>query len=89
MIRTGDIVRHGPTAEEWTVAYVRGEYLAWCGWPPGEARLADCTLVRSCSDDEYVKLLRRFAALRPDRDYDRDRRQRYAEAKLKELSDAG
>ena len=25
--------------------YVRGDRLAWLGWPPGEARLSDCLLV--------------------------------------------
>lgn len=57
MIRCGDSVKHGPTGETWLVAYVDGDYLAWCGWPEGEAKLADCELVRSCTDEEHRKLL--------------------------------
>lgn len=65
-IKTGDEVRHAPTGETWTVAYVEGDRLAWCGWPPGEARLADCTLLRSCSEDESRELLVRLAEIRED-----------------------
>lgn len=48
-IDTGDYVHHGPTGEDWVVAYVRGDRLAWQGWPPGEAALADCTLLQKAS----------------------------------------
>jgi hypothetical protein len=48
-IDTGDYVRHGPAGEEWVVAYVRGDRLAWCGWPSGLAALADCTLIEKAA----------------------------------------
>lgn len=58
IIRAGDIVHHEPTGEDWVVAYVDGEYLAWCGWPEGEAKLSDCWLKKSCTDKEHLKWLR-------------------------------
>lgn len=60
-MRTGDTVRHGPTSEEWVVAYIDGDRLAWCGWPSGEALLSDCTLVRACGDDEHWEWVERIA----------------------------
>src|SRR5436309_3154814 len=56
--RCGDHVKHGPTGETWVVAHVDGERLAWCGWPEGEAKLADCTLVKAASDAEHLQTLR-------------------------------
>lgn len=55
--RAGDIVHHEPTGEDWVVAYVDGEKLAWCGWPAGEANAADCWLKKSVSDDEHLNWL--------------------------------
>ena len=55
-ISTGDHVHHGPTGEDWVVQYVRGDRLAWCGWPPGEAQLSDCTLIRKATDAERESL---------------------------------
>lgn len=60
-LRAGDIVHHEPTGEDWVVAYVDGEYLAWCGWPAGEARLSDCRLTKPCSDEEHIDWLRQIA----------------------------
>lgn len=60
-IDTADHVLHGPTGEEWVVAYVIGDRLAWCGWPPGQAALADCTLKKKATDEEREKLLREMA----------------------------
>lgn len=59
-IDTGDHVHHGPTGEDWVVAYVDGDRLCPCGWPPGEARLSDCTRVYECSSEERTDLLRRL-----------------------------
>lgn len=56
--RAGDVVHHLPSDEEWTVAYVDGDNLAWCGWPDGAARISDCRLKKACSDEEHVKWLR-------------------------------
>lgn len=62
LIDTADFVHHEPTGENWVVAYVRDGRLAWCGWPPGEAALADCKLVRKATPAERDKLLREMAA---------------------------
>ena len=65
-IRCGDVVKHGPSGEMWLVAYVDNDYLSWCGWPPGEAKVIDCTLVKKCSDEEHVTLLKQVAEIRQD-----------------------
>lgn len=66
-IRCGDTVIHRPTGERWLVAHVDGEYLAWVGWPDGEARLSDCELVASCDDKAHLTLLRELAGSRSGR----------------------
>ena len=65
-IDTADHVRHGPSGEEWVVAYVRGDRLAWCGWPQGEALLADCTLIHKATEQERASLLQDMAAIPGD-----------------------
>lgn len=60
-IDTADHVRHKPSGETWVVAYVRGDRLAWCGWPQGEAALADCTMLKKATQPEREKLLREIA----------------------------
>lgn len=60
-IDTGDHVRHQPTGEEWVVAYVKGNRLAWCGWPPGEAILSDCVLLEKATESKRSELLRTMA----------------------------
>jgi hypothetical protein len=52
-IRAGDEVLHGPSGETWVVKRVNGDRLEWCGWPPGRARVEDCTLTQACSDAEH------------------------------------
>ena len=64
-IDTGDHVHHGPTGEDWVVKYVRGDKLSWCGWPPGEANLADCTLIRKASLEEREELTRHINGSTP------------------------
>lgn len=58
-IRCGDHVLHGPSGEEWVVAWAdyKTNDLAWCGWPNGIARISDCTIVKRASDDEHTLLL--------------------------------
>jgi hypothetical protein len=56
-IDTADHVLHGPSGEAWVVAYVKGDRLAWCGWPQGEAALADCTLLKKATPAERDRLL--------------------------------
>lgn len=60
-IDTADHVRHLPSGETWVVAYVRGDRLAWCGWPEGEAQLADCVMTKKATRAERIKLLRDLA----------------------------
>lgn len=61
-MRCGDHVKHRPSGETWVVAYVEGDYLAWCGWPDGEAKVSDCELVYKCSDAEHLRRLQEIAA---------------------------
>jgi hypothetical protein len=61
IVRAGDIVHHEPTGEDWVVAYVDGEYLGWCGWPAGEAKLSDCWLKKTCTDEEHLHRLQEIA----------------------------
>lgn len=60
-IDTGDHVHHGPSAEDWVVAYVRGDKLCACGWPCTLADLSDCTLIKKATPAERDKLLREMA----------------------------
>ena len=60
-IDTADHVYHAPSGECWVVAYVRGDKLAWCGWPQGEADLADCTLTKKATPAERDKILHQMA----------------------------
>jgi hypothetical protein len=57
--RTGDTVHHGPTGEEWIVAYADPAtgYMSWFGWPNGEAKICHCTLVEVASDEDHRKYL--------------------------------
>ncbi len=75
-IDTADHVLHGPSGETWVVAYVDGDRLAWCGWPEGEAKLADCTLLKKATTAQRDKLLLELA------DCTNDRRGRYARQRL-------
>jgi len=56
-LRTGDVVRHVPSGEDWEVLYADYEsgYMSWIGWPPGRARIADCELVRKCTDEQHAR----------------------------------
>ncbi len=42
-------------------ALVVPDKLAWCGWPEGEAELADCTLTKKATDAQRYELLERMA----------------------------
>jgi hypothetical protein len=76
-IDTGDTVHHAPSGEDWVVAYVRGDRLAWCGWPEGEAKLSDCTLIQKAAPEYRQKLLEDMAAMTGN-----DARKRYAQRVL-------
>jgi hypothetical protein len=62
-IDTGDYVKHEPSGEHWVVACVDGEYLHWCGWPEGDAKLADCTLLQKATPEQRLKLLKELAEM--------------------------
>lgn len=57
-MRTGDIVFHRPSEEEWVVAWADHQtgYMAPCGWPTCQARIADCSITRKATDEESDKL---------------------------------
>jgi hypothetical protein len=52
--RCGDVVLHRPSGEMWLVAWAEGELLAPSGWPNGIAQLADCEVLKRCSDPEHA-----------------------------------
>ncbi len=58
-MRTGDIVLHRPSGEEWLVAWAdhQSGYMAPCGWPTCQAKIADCTIVREADDNDSDKLV--------------------------------
>ena len=87
-IRTGDTVYHRPSKETWVVAYAdhARNQLAWVGWPPGHAKLSDCQLVRSCSDDEHLKELTAISQMRGRRSDGWDHRKSYALRALKDMA---
>ena len=65
-IDTGDWVVHCPSGEHWVVACVDGEYLHWCGWPEGDAKLSDCVLTKKASSEYRLKLLNEIASMSGD-----------------------
>ncbi len=76
---TGDVVLHHPTGEKWVVAFVKGDRLAWCGWPEGTANVSDCELITPATPEERLSLLRQMAAMQGP-----DMRKTYALDRLEE-----
>lgn len=62
-IDTADAVYHIPTGEEWLVAYADYDTgkMSWCGWPDGEAEIADCELRHKATVGAKLKLLAQLA----------------------------
>ena len=61
-MRAGDTVSpKSRPDEQWVVAYVEGNWLAWFGWPEGEIKLDEVVLIESCSDAEHRKALEKWA----------------------------
>jgi hypothetical protein len=83
-LRAGDTVYHRPSKETWTVAYVDGARLSWCGWPYGEAEIADCDVITRCSEAYHIKLLKQIDGDGNDRGY--DRRARMARVALEKVA---
>jgi hypothetical protein len=75
--KAGDVVKHEHTQETWVVAYADEHTLMPCGWPPTQVRPESCELVRACSAEESIALLKKMAAGRHD-----DSRASRAEAEL-------
>lgn len=59
--RTGDVVRHKPTGETWTVAYGDCYEIVCCGWPESWAPVTEVEMVRAATDSEHWDLVRRVA----------------------------
>ena len=83
-IDTGDHVHHGPTGEDWVVAFVDDDRLYWCGWPEGSANLSDCTLTKKATPEERAALIQRLAAMTDIS----DARARYGRRMLKKEGEA-
>lgn len=83
-VRTGDAVFHRPSGENWLVAFADADRdeIAWCGWPPGFAKLSDCDVVQKASDADSLKLLREIAGMGGN---DRDHRRSWARSTLAEM----
>ena len=62
-MRTGDVVFHEPSGEEWLVAWADHDsgYMAPCGWPTCQAKISDCRLVKVGADEEATKLIEQIA----------------------------
>lgn len=61
--RAGDVVRHGPTVEIWTLANdEEANRVSPCGWPRCWADAEDCTLVEAATDEKRIETLTRWAA---------------------------
>ena len=68
LLRCGDHVLHHPSGETWLVAWAEGEHLARAGWPNGRALVADCTVIKRCTDHEHRMAVEAWHAAdaRPD-----------------------
>lgn len=66
--RAGDVVKHNPSGETWTLATDEEDgRVYWCGWPPdGSGMASDCTLVEGASLLERIDTLRRVSKSRGD-----------------------
>ena len=82
MFRCGDHVHHR-SGEDWIVAYIDGDDLAWCGWPDGLARTSDCQLIKACSDEEHLQWLKEVAQSKTGR------RAAHAQRELERFAETG
>lgn len=79
--RTGDVIRHIPSDEEWLVADVTSTHIGCCGWPHTLAPFSDVELVKAATDEAHLKLLREMANMSspdPRRSYAQDQLHRMA-----------
>lgn len=81
--RAGDVVQHGPTAEEWILANDEEHgHVKPCGWPCPLAKAKDCTLVKSATDKQRIDMLTNWAAKDKGWDHENDYRTRTARHQL-------
>jgi hypothetical protein len=59
-------VKHLPSGETWVVAWADDSELMPCGWPEGFAKISDCELIESCSDEDHWKLVGEIADMPND-----------------------
>lgn len=62
-MRTGDHVHHKPSGEDWLVAWAdhSAGYMAPCGWPTCQARIEDCEVTKTATDQESDALVEQLA----------------------------
>ena len=59
--RAGDVVKHSPTGEIWTLANdEENNRVSPCGWPRCWAEAADCALVEAATDEQRIEMLARW-----------------------------
>jgi len=56
-MKTGDVIKHIPTGETWTVAATDGKYIICCGWPESMAPITDCILANACDMEHHESML--------------------------------
>jgi hypothetical protein len=60
--RTGDVVKHEPSTEEWVLATDEHNGRVWTyGWPESPANVDELSLIEAASDESRLKSLRDFA----------------------------
>ena len=82
-IQTADTVKHLPTGETWTVAYVDGDELSPVGFPLSFAKASDCKLIERADFDVKIDLLSQLARMAGD-----DPRTQHARRELYRISAA-
>jgi hypothetical protein len=62
-MRTADIVYHEPSGEKWVVAWADPEtgYMAPCGWPTCQARIEDCRIIETATDEKSAELVKKLS----------------------------
>lgn len=73
--RTGDVIRHIPSGEEWLVADVTSTHIGCAGWPHTLAPFGDVELVEAATDAYHLEMLQRMADMSspdPRRSYAQD-----------------
>ena len=81
--RAGDIVRHGPTGEEWTLANdEENGRVSPSGWPETMAEAKDCRLIEPASEIDRIHALQAWAREGLGYEHESDHRTRTARRQL-------